>query len=368
MGMRDAQAVRALILKLLRAVKSRSASYSFRLVQAHLRAHGMPGASGWAPLIAKYEALNYDAIPALWAEYVEALKSLLHNAIRCGTSAVWFFEAPADVLTNLARALPALVDTNSPYHQSFPIPLEEGELLAQSMASVRTKFETFEEGNEHVLFMCAKRAFREREPVMVNDMIDQVRDALSEYDELIGVRNGFTQAFDRLVIRPQAGYLELHIDLCCPLNTEELAQFCVTYVARLKEAIGALNGDQLAWLGGATNLFPRISALYNTQDGRVLSLGHATGTKSIKEERMRGRALDLRDELFHKHGIEAIQETDAYSIKKGWPSPGGTHVPSVAIAGHFSRAGVAHAAVRHAVIDSCASPSDLGIIRSKLFA
>lgn len=367
-GIRNAQAVKASILKLLRAIKSRSASYSFRLVQAHLREHDMPSASGWAPLMAKYESLNYEAIPTLREEYVEALQELLHRAIRCGTSVVWFFEAQTEILTALTDILPGLVDTTSNYHQSFPFTLESDELLAQSMAPVCTKFETFGDGDEHILFMCSKRAFREREPLIINDLIDQVRDALIGYDEVIGVRSGFTQAFDRLIVRPQAGYLELHIDLCCPLNTEELAQFCISYIARLKEAAHAYCGDHLPWLGDAKNLFPRIAELYNTRDGRVLSLGHATGTKSIKEERMRGRALDLRDELFHKHGIQAIHGTDAYSIKKGWQSATGAHVPSIAIFGHFSSAGAAHAAVRYAIIESCSSPIDVDLVRSKLLA
>lgn len=363
-GIRDAQAVKALILKLLRAIKNRSSSYSFRLVQSHLRAHEMPSASGWVPLLAKYEALNYDEMPTLWSDYIRALQSLLYNSIRCGTSVVWFFEAPTEALTGLIRVLPELVDHTAPYHQTFPFPLAEDDLRAQSMTPVRAKFEAFDD--EHVLFMCTKRAFREREPVIVTDMADQVRDALSDYDELIGVRSGFTQAFDRLIVRPQSGYMELHIDMCCPMNTEELTQYCETYISRFKDAVIAHSDDPLPWLGNAKNLFPRIAALYNDQDGRVLSLGHATGTKSIKEERMRGRDLDLREELFHKHGIKAIRDTDAYSIKKGWPSPTGSNVPSVAILGHFSRAGATHAFVRHAIVENCSVPSDFNLVRSKL--
>lgn len=353
-------------MKLLRAVKSRSSSYSFRLVQAHLRAHDMPSASGWGPLLAKYDALNYDAIPTFWNDYLQALQSLLYNAIRCSSSVVWFFEAPTDELNGLIRWLPGLVDQSAPFHRAFPYPLDEDDLRNQSMTPVSTKFEVF--SDEYVLFMCAKRAFKEREPVVFTDMAANVRDALSGYDELIGVRSGYTQGFDRIIVRPQAGYLELHIDLCCPLNTDELVQYCGTYISRFKDAIRPLSGDSLSWLGDAKNLFPRIAALYNAQDGRVLSLGHATGTKSIKEERMRGRDLDLREELFHKHGIEAIQDTDAYSIKKGWPSPTGSCVPSAEIHGHFSRAGAAHAAVQHAIIENCATPSDFDLVRSKLLS
>lgn len=363
---RDASAVKESILKLLRAIKSRGSSYSFRLVQSYLRGHDMPSASGWVPLLAKYNDLNYDAISVSWDDYFQALQNLLHSAIRCSSSVVWFYEAPTEELNSLIRLLPTLVDQSTPFHQAFPYPLAEDDLHAQSMTPVRTKFEVF--GDEYVLFMCTKRAFREREPVSVSDMDAQVRDALSGYDELIGVRSGYTQAFDRIVIRPQAGYLELHIDLCCTLNTEELVQYKETYISRFKDAVCQLSGDSLSWLGDAKNLFPRIAALYNAQDGRVLSLGHATGTKSIKEERMRGRDLDLREELFHKHGINAIQDTDAYSIKKGWPSPTGSSVPSAAIHGHFSRAGVAHAAVQHAIIENCMTSSDFDLVRNKLLS
>jgi hypothetical protein len=328
--------------------------------------HDMPSASGWEPLLQKYEAMNYATIPQLWEDYLTALQSLLRSAIRCGSSAVWFFDGATDDLRALAQLLPSMVDEASPYHRNFPYPLSEPELLAQGMAPVRTSLGISEDNNEHILYMCSKRAFREREPVLISAMSDQVREAFQGYEELIGVRSGFTQAFDRLIVRPSANVLELHIDLCCPLNVEELVQYYVTYVDRLKSAVVAAGGVPLLWLREARDLFPRIAHLYNAPDGQVLGLGHATGTKSIKEERMRDRTLDLREELFHKHGILAINGTDAYSIKKGWLGSAVSNVPSVSINGHFSRAGSTHGAVHHAIIEGCVSPHDLDLVRSKI--
>jgi len=356
---------KAQILQWLQSIRARQSSYSFRLVQARLKTEGMPSAAGWTPLIAKYTELNHDDSVIDWDRYASTLGNLHKQAVMAGTTAVWLFDAPTQDVSDMLANMQLLEKRGSAFAATFPHPVASDVLLAQ-------RFETevvqaIDVGNGVVAAVaCGKRAFRHREQIAAEHVGAQTREEFGDFQELIVVRAGFTQAFDRLVFRRDAGRFEIHLDLCCPLNTEELQKMHESYIKRIKPIMERALGRNLPWLYSPVNLFPFIESLYNLEDGRVLNLGHSTGTKSIKEERMRGQSLDLRREMFHQHGIRAIRGTDAFSIKKGWDSKVGRHTPSISIPGHFSKAGVAGAVVRHAIVENCASMEDFDMVLSKL--
>ena len=351
-------------LKLLRAERTRSASYSFRSVQAILKAAGMPSANGWMPLLGKYEALNYADGTTDWDLYYETLLEMQASSILAGTPAVWLFEAPPADVDDLLRMVAPSVSTTSPFSAAYPFPLPEDELSSQSFKTVPVSVENLGGGRSAVV-ACGKRAYREREQLDPEDLQEELRAGLGSFQELIVVRSGFTQAYDRLVFDPAAGHFEIHLDLCCPLNTDELQQMQESYIDRIKGPTEKAFGRELPWLHKPINLFPRIAKLYKRGDGVVQLLGHVTSTKSVKVERMRSQLLDLREELFHKKGRAAVNDTDAFSIKKGWPAARG-NVPAVFIPGHSGQAGAADAAVRYAIVENCATGQDLEGVVSHL--
>lgn len=351
-------------LKLLRAIRARSASYSFRSVQALLKGAGMPSANGWVPLLGKYEALNYADETADWDLYHETLLAMQAASILAGTTAIWLFKAPPADVADLQRHVAASISKKSTFFSAYPFPLTEEELIPQSFKTVPVSVEDLGRGRSAVV-ACGKRAYREREQLDPEDLQEELRAGLGNFQELIVVRSGFTQAYDRLVFDPTAGHFEIHLDLCCPLNTDELQQMQEQYIDRIKGPTEKAIGRDLPWLHKPINLFPRIAQLYKQADGVVQSLGHVTSTKSVKVERMRSQFLDLREELFHKKGRAAVNDTDAFSIKKGWPTVRG-NVPAVFIPGHSAQAGAADAAVRHAIIENCAIGQDFEGVVARL--
>ncbi len=351
-------------LKLLRAVRSRSASYSFRSVQAILKAAEMPSSNGWDPLLTKYETLDYDDASLDWDHYHKTLLEIRAASTLAGTTAVWLFKAPPVDVAELQRKVVSSISKTSPFSVSYPFPLSETELSSQSFKTVPVSVENLGGGRTAVV-ACGKRAYREREQLSPDDLREDLRAGLGNFQELIVVRSGFTQAYDRLVFDPAAGHFEIHLDLCCPLNTDELQQMLEAYIDRIKGPTEKAIGRNLPWLHKPINLFPRIAKLYRQDDGVVHLLGHVTSTKSVKVERMRSQLLDLREELFHKKGRAAVSDTDAFSIKKGWPTSRG-NVPAVFIPGHSGQAGAADAVVRYAIIENCATVQDLDGVVARL--
>ncbi|MGT2493088.1 hypothetical protein ACU4GD_27890 [Cupriavidus basilensis] len=141
------------------------------------------------------------------------------------------------------------------------------------------------------------RAIREREPISLEDMSEEVQEVLRSYDEIIGVKTGFTQAFDAVVVRPAQGRIEVHIDMCAPISTDDFRVFNSYYTRIIGNQFMAALGMRESILE-PINLFPFVQRFYDDKDGNVISLGHSTGTNSVKEERMRARKQDLREGAF----------------------------------------------------------------------
>lgn len=81
---------------------------------------------------------------------------------------------------------------------------------------------------------------------------------------------------------------------------------------------------------------------------------------------MRGRRKDLRQEPFHKKGLEEIKTTDSYAIRKSWPMKNALNSPTIELPGHFADAGDPGATIYYAVFEQCASEAEYKMLAGKL--
>ncbi len=331
------------------------------MLQSELRAKGLAAASGWDGLLQRYATLPGAAEER--NELTEHFKDIYSRQLFYGRKAVSIYAADEAVIQRLTVGLADLVDNTSPFAARYPMPVDEATLRQCSFDPVLVSVER--DGDNVRIISSCKRFYKAREPIEMSALEESAQTALSGYDEVFGVKMGIVQAFDFIVLRSDLNRLEIHIDLCCPMVAEDLSRARSWYMERISPLIGDLDGWS-AGFGLPKNFFPLISTLYNTPDGNVISLGHATGTKSVKEEKMRQRSLDLREELFHKEGIRAIGHTDAFSIMKAWSVDGSIGRPTVTIPGHFSIAGAINAHVPHVIVEGCATREDFETILAKL--
>ncbi len=353
------------IMSLLAVIEAlRARAFPLNLLQSELREVKMPTARGWDLLLRRFEdgsSFNGDDL-VIWED---TLTKIYTNHLRYGTKAVAIFPIEYDTALQLINEIAALNYTESPFHSNYPLPLATNELKETSFNPVPTSFE-IEEDSDDVkrLVFCAKRAVKIREFFEFDTLEPLVRSSLArngEIEELIVIHNRLIQSFDSVIIRPNKNRLEIHIDLSNPLNTIDLLKSIRTYTNKINELLQTVNSS----LGEPVNFFPCIPKLYEEPDGYVHQLGHATGTASIKDEKMRGKCLDLRTELFHGKGLEAVGgSTNCFSIIKGWETDFGT--PHVTITGRFAQAGMPDASVTHAIIDGCNGKEDFEMLLAKL--
>jgi hypothetical protein len=354
---------KAALLEALRAIQTRQDTYSFRLVQAKLRTAGMQSAQGWVPLLAKYEKTSLKE-PKL-TEWLQHARDIFWTTVTCGRRAVVVFEVTPEQLALFeARAEQELIDLEVDFAETFPFPVEDDVLRQASYNGKFVYCNTSPDGDDWY-FACAKRSFRRREPIIVQDLDEEARDALDGFDEVIGIKSGVVQAYDAVVVRHDALRVEIHIDLCCPMTTEDIRRAHLYYTRLLNHDVIASDDVGLRLIH-PHNFFPDIDRLYNDANGVVTSLGHATGTKSIKDERMRSKNLDLRTESFHKEGMREIGETDAFSIRKGWQVPHKLCVPTAIIPGHFSLAEQVGATIDFAIVENCFDYEDFDFVMGHL--
>ncbi len=348
------------VIKRLEAIRARS-SYSFRLVQSVLRAYGLETAAGWNQLIANYQSLDYSKVSV--SSCLSVLDYLYSSSICASNAAVWVWNISPEDAGVLISKTHELISDKSLFYSSFPYPIDNGVLMS---APYNGEFVgRYDEHQDIILFSCSKRAYRSRESISLQDLPIGARQSFYGFDELIGIKSGYIQAFDRVVISP-AGRLELHLDMCCNMSVEDMEQYKNYYVKLLKAFAERVLGSPAPWFDFSINFFPKIVDLYNDPDGEVLALEHTTSTKSVKGERMRSRKLDLRKEAFHVEGMKSIPSTDIFAIKKGWKTRSvGDHSYSISIPGKLPSAGGALGFTRYILVEGCLDFSEFEMAVSK---
>jgi hypothetical protein len=347
------------LLNIFEALKSRS--FSFRQLQSELKHHQMPSALGWDLLQSRYSnnSLFEDDELANWNN---SLQMIYANHLWYGAKAVVIFTLGQKSCLDLIDEFSKLNLEQSPYKSSYPLPLTECELkeiTAKHFASF------FSKDDEARLIFCKKRAVKITELITYDTLEPAFVKHLGEVEEIIVVRNKLIQSFDSIVIRPDKNRLEIHIDIPNQLTTEEILESVRILKHTIDKTLRELSSDEE--LSSPINFFPSIAKLYKEDDGCVLQLKHATGTASIKDEKMRGnKYLDLREELFHEKGIEAVGgDTNCYSITKCWETDTG-HYPQVTISGSLSHTVSSNPTIEYVVIDNSGCEKNFEMVITKL--
>ncbi|APB06677.1 hypothetical protein [Raoultella ornithinolytica] len=334
---------------------------SFRLLQGELKHFGLRSARGWSDLINEYTQLSNP-------NDVTTLNTIYYNLLNFSNRAI-FFALPSSKSNNQAiiNSLSNTINKNNydykEYIQSYPLPISvsnHSKVKKLRPVSIYVKDET----NSIALTTTYLRPFKERSIIDPTIMSTSTQNDLQNFDEIIGVKDRYIQCFDTITFNKLSGLITFEIDMCTMLNFEELDRAATKYRRMLSILCFKNSGANI--LFNRVNLFPAIDKLYNSHDGTVLKLGHATKTGSVKEEKMRKKKDDLRQEKYHAAGLAAIGgKTNNYSISKQWD---GSHnnTLTVSIPGHFSLISNAIPFINYAIIEGCSTRNDYDLLITKV--
>jgi hypothetical protein len=325
--------------------------------QKILAENGLPRSMGWERTV---ESVTQNALSA---EQEALAANAMKEHILCGEKLVQFFGLSQDEIASLRSAVLALPIPDSDFQQAYPSLLTEADLRKAPSTPTLVARENGEDGVG--LVFASVRVVTVREELNVDELGDEAADALSDFDEVVGVRNIRLQALDVVWIPHEGASVDTRTDYSKGMHSD------VAYVAadRLREAFNVAVGYEALVM--PENLFPLINRMYRDKDeGHVVELGFGTTTKSLKDEKMRGRNSDLRKEPYHVGGKGNLQtEIEPFRISVAWDrsiGPKRTSTPELSIHGN-SRIGLSdNPIITAAIVRRCMGLADFEHVRSRI--
>ncbi|CAI1806196.1 hypothetical protein [Serratia ficaria] len=334
---------------------------SFRTLQNIIKENGIPSARGWSPLIDAYSG-------KAGREHFDILKEIYDSQLIYGRRNIYYsclgelsqIEGLVKTLKKINGAADKVVVGK--YNESYPLPISSDEL--ENMSTLPVPMQVIESDNTLRIIFCYPRRFKERDVIDVDNLSDEEKVSFGSYDELIGVRHGVVQAFDSILLDKKNGNIQFQIDICCTMSNEDFDTAARFYRRMVIDSFYNRTRKHLSFK--KKNIFSKILELYQEKGGVIADLGHATGTGSLKGEKMRRKGEDLRKEAFHQAGITAISgKTNLYSITKQWYGARGNRL-TIEIPGNVALASASKPFIDHAIIEGCSDESDFNLLNSKL--
>jgi hypothetical protein len=297
--------------KLLVEIRQKYTLPELRLI---LKSEELGTAPGWDQLAERFA----DGDAALKTKAEGVLKGLHGDLILAGTKDVQIFELPPGEGALIAAAFEKIEPASANFGATYPLSLSETALRSLPLDHELTAKVTHDNGDSSLIF-CAKRTVDEQVRYQANEVAAAVRDAFSGYDEFIAIRRMDYQVFDVLTVRPKLNRLEVLID-----QPDRI---------RLPESTDART---LGLLGRTMALVPSLKTTYEQNkplnllacinnllqaktEGRVSRLYFRSPTDSVKKEAMTANK-DLRVEVFHAAGVEAVGAITPFDVTVAWES------------------------------------------------
>lgn len=275
----------------------------------------------------KANELN-QKIESLFEDYCEHLLT--------GEKQVKIFSINSNIEEQILKDLSTVTVKENEFLKSYPLPLSQEKLeeMDSSTYLVDVKY------NRKVMtfVFCTSRFSTSRVKFKPQELDSDLSEMLSEYDELVGIKRNSRQFFDVVTIRKGRGLIEFRMDISGGLPVEERPGAFV----HTRRCFQRLFSDRslASCFSQELNVFPLLQHLYSDkEEGKVVEIGFVTGTASIKHERMRRGQIDLRDEVYHKAGMDAVQRIDLYRLAVHWHiniQPDLSSYPELLIPGHVT--------------------------------
>ncbi|MDL5366575.1 hypothetical protein QSH18_13290 [Xanthomonas sp. NCPPB 2654] len=357
--------------------------YPFPVVRAVLRAHELPTAQGWETQIEKIKDLKHEELI-----YAQALLKRLHLSLALySEKAFQLFKISAGAASTLGDILTNYKPTNA-FAARFPYDLSETELRAATRtinvsASLNEEdIDEFDEDGEARFFdsttfssraiptvaLSGKRYKTLRAEYDINDL-KSVPSALQDYDQIVAIRRIAFQFNHVVAVHETSGryFVELRLDCSSSWLAGELEKHFLFVKGWTNQLFKSKTGTE-SLLKGAVNLFPSIAALYNEPEGRVRQAGSSSPSASVRDEKMRRSSLDLRQDPFHKHGVQATGKFNGHNLLKTWDSTVYETTPNLVLPGTLSIASSTEPYLAHGEIHGAACQSDYLLVLEHLIA
>lgn len=297
--------------KLVAEIRQKYTLTDLRLL---LKAESLGKAPGWEQLVERLEAGDSE----LQGKAEKVLKELHGDLILGGTKDVQIFDLPPEESTRIAAAFDKIEPSSPNFGVTYPLCLSETALRTLSSDHELAAKIKHKSGDISLVF-CAKRTVEEQVRYQATEVTAAVRSAFAGFDEFIAVRRMDYQVFDVLTVRPSWNRLEVLVD--CPDRIRLPETTDARTLGLLGRTMTLVPGLKTIYeKNEPMNLLPCINSLLQAKtEGRVSRLHFRSPTDSVKKESMTANK-DLRVEVFHKAGVQAVGAITPFDVTVTWDS------------------------------------------------
>lgn len=323
-----------------------------------LEENGIPRSQGWE----RTKQLLLEGDGAAPEKTEQLLECLIEHTL-CGEKLVRFFELTDDQMVSFRRAAAAIEIPASPSRSRYPLSLEEDELKSTALGHTLVARHMFEDGV--ALVFSTVRIVVSREELEPKSFPPGSEELLSQYDEIVGLKNRRVQGMDVVWIPADGTLVELRSDF--PKNVPQ--RLIEQGQLSMKFELGRTFG--VDYLHSSLNLFPLIGRMYGTPDeGLVVEFAFGTTTASTKHEKMRRGSLSLREEDYHKGGIAALEDPiSPFKLSIEWERKLGDDViskPELSLHSNAREGSAGVGVLIDAVVRNCMGRDDFDFVRSRM--
>lgn len=269
-------------------------------VQQILRSLNLISARSWSEL---------KAVVRSGIKQNQELKTRLIDALvmqqACDLKAVSYHIIPDGFVHLVENAISSMHVPDSTMASAYPLRIDE-EALNQDDGELKPVRVFQDEFGCGVVFG-RKRIFSISEDIGSENFNDVLKEQFPDADKIVAVKSVARQTFDTLYLNRKAGLLEMRADIMRDATVVQTSRQMDKSNTDLKAYSNRLLSGKVSGLvlGVPVNMFPLAVKVYADKSGAIKRLGFVTETESVKRETMKA-GVDLREELFHKSGANAI--------------------------------------------------------------
>ena len=338
---------------------------SWSTMKVILKICDLPVGRGWEQTIKKLT--DEESIQDDINDKIEHLKKSYENHLLVNDKALKIYQVERKKIDKLIAGFKKYKPSATLFQETYPFPLSDERLkgidFSQKLVEIRDT-----EDSLAVIF-CTKRLFTERSQIDTEQLNEDTRKNLIEYDKIIGIKEHYRQFFDVVVLSKKQNTIEVRVDIAGGLSLEDKSKAFFQTIQQfnmLSEDIARIKTP----LQESINFFPLIDNLYESDEGKVVELAFITDEGSTKSEKMRKGSVDLRTETYHHAGKQAVGHITSYRLAILWNiqiSEGINSQPELLLPG---RAQILSSQIQYldeVCILNCSSLDDYKFVVEKIF-
>ncbi len=280
----------------------------FKDVLWFLQERNLPTARSWSNLAG---AITRFCDEQEVATTTETLLELYEEYRIWGKKAVFLFPGNGEA----AYSLQDLYPLSTPYKQKYPLPLAEDTLRDLPEIPLLVAIRDFEDGV--ALVFCSPRYTLIKQELSPDCLLDPSVKQYRSSDGVFAIRKGVMQAYDVVYIPRTRGPIQVRVDCLQFKHTYSAGR----YLGNIRAALAALNnnGAPVLSLKRPMNIFPLIREIYeNPDEGRVSEIAFECNTQASHYGHFRQAREDLRQEVYHQAGLQAVGTVSPYLLAIAW--------------------------------------------------